>query len=369
MRALVVGGTAATGPPIVRRLLERGYDVTLYHRGLHEVGDLPDDLEHIHGEPHFEETIARDLAGRSFDLVVATYGRIRHLAEALEGKTPRLVTIGGFPVMKGWMHVRDPHNAEHDGPVLTPGFEENELEDDGADAFVDRMMETERAVMDRHAAGHYEATHFRYPYVYGPHSIVSSEWRIIRRVLDDRRRFIIQGGGLTLSTRCASENVGHAIALAIDQPERSAGQIYHLADDVQFTAQQWVELIAGMLGYEFEFVEIPWSIAPPGRTFVPLSGQPFHRLMSNSKLRGDLGYRDAVRPQDWVRTTVEWWLENPPAVDGQGNRMGASDFDYEGEDRLLAAWDELLARAPEVFSERVHFRHPYPHPKQLGDLL
>ena len=52
-----------------------------------------------------------------------------------------------------------------------------------------------------------------------------------------------------------------------------------------------------------------------------------------------------------------------------GNNMRASDFDYEGEDRLLAAWDELLARAPEVFSERVHFRHPYPHPKQLGDLL
>ena len=99
MRALVVGGTAATGPPIVRRLLQRGYDVTLYHRGLHEVDDLPDDLEHIHGEPHFEEPIARDLAGRSFDLVVATYGRIRHLAKALEGKTPRLITIGGFPGM------------------------------------------------------------------------------------------------------------------------------------------------------------------------------------------------------------------------------------------------------------------------------
>ena len=172
----------------MRRLLDRGYDVALYHRGLHEADSLPDDLEHIHGEPHFEGTIARDLAGRSFDLVVATYGRIRHLAEALEGKTPRLITIGGFPVMKGWMHVRDPHNAEHDGPVLTPGFEENELEDDGVDAFVDRMIETERAVMDRHAAGHYEATHFRYPYVYGPHSIVSSEWRIIKRVLDDRKR-------------------------------------------------------------------------------------------------------------------------------------------------------------------------------------
>jgi nucleoside-diphosphate-sugar epimerase len=369
MRALVIGGTAGTGPPIIEQLFKRDYEVTIYHRGVHEVASLPSEIEHIHGEPHFEETITHDLEGRSFDLVVATYGRIRYLADALKGKTPRLITIGGFPVMKGWLHVRDPHNAEHDGPVLIPGYEDHELEPLGVDAFVDRMIETERAVLDSHAAGHYQATHFRYPYVYGPHSITTSEWMVMKRVLDSRKRFIIQGGGLSLSTRCASVNVAHAIGLAIDDVEASAGQIYHLADDVQFTQQQWVELIAGIMDYEFEFVEIPWSIAPPGHTYVPFQSQRFHRLMSNSKLKAELGYTDAIAPQEWVRTTVEWWLEHPPTVDGTSNRMKPSAFDYEHEDRLLAAWDDLLALAPKVIAGRVNFRHPYPHPKQLGDLL
>ena len=35
MKALVVGGTGPTGPLIVQGLLDRGYEVTVYHRGFH----------------------------------------------------------------------------------------------------------------------------------------------------------------------------------------------------------------------------------------------------------------------------------------------------------------------------------------------
>ena len=37
MKALVIGGTGPTGPYIVEGLLRRGYEVTIYHRGTHEV--------------------------------------------------------------------------------------------------------------------------------------------------------------------------------------------------------------------------------------------------------------------------------------------------------------------------------------------
>jgi hypothetical protein len=78
----------------------RGYEVTLYHRGVHEVPLPGGEVEHRHGEPYFPDAIERDLVGRSFDLVVATQGRSRHLAYALRGRTPRLVTAGGLPVIK-----------------------------------------------------------------------------------------------------------------------------------------------------------------------------------------------------------------------------------------------------------------------------
>ena len=70
MRARVIGGTDPTGPFIVQGLRKRGYDVATFHRGTHEIPEIPADVEHIHGDPHSRETIDTAIASRSFDLVV-----------------------------------------------------------------------------------------------------------------------------------------------------------------------------------------------------------------------------------------------------------------------------------------------------------
>src|ERR1700761_2977538 len=101
MRALVIGGTGPTGPHIVSGLLARGHEGTIFHRGTHELPALSD-LEHIHGDPHFRESIDEALAGRSFDIVLAMYGRIRHVAPALAGRCDRFIPIGGVPVYRGY---------------------------------------------------------------------------------------------------------------------------------------------------------------------------------------------------------------------------------------------------------------------------
>ena len=80
MRALVVGGTGPTGPFLVQGLLQRGYQVTILHRGTHEVPEIPPEVEHIHTDPHFRDSLDQALAGRAFDLAIATYGRLRLVA-------------------------------------------------------------------------------------------------------------------------------------------------------------------------------------------------------------------------------------------------------------------------------------------------
>ncbi len=102
MKALVVGGTGPTGPFIVDGLRARGFEVAIFHRGTHEIPEIGPEVEHIHGDPHFPETIADALGDRTFDLVVATYGRIRFLAQHFVGRTGRFVSVGGFPVYKGF---------------------------------------------------------------------------------------------------------------------------------------------------------------------------------------------------------------------------------------------------------------------------
>ena len=79
MRVLVVGGTGPTGPHVVDGLCARGHDVTIFHRGTHELPTLAD-VEHVHGDPHFREAIDTALGSAEFDVVFAMYGRVKFLA-------------------------------------------------------------------------------------------------------------------------------------------------------------------------------------------------------------------------------------------------------------------------------------------------
>ena len=355
--ALVIGGTAATGLSIVEEVKRRGYDVTIYHRGEHEVPGVAD-LPHIHGEPHFAETIAHDLDGGSWDLVVATYGRVRLLAEALIGKTGRLITVGGTPVLKRMPGV--------------PGVESDGYAEVAEGSLVGRMIETEETVLRGQTEGHYISTVVRYPYVYGPYSIIVPEWHVIQRARDGRTRWIMPGGGLGLSTRCAAPNAAHLIGLAIDQPEVAGGEIYQAADDRQYSYREWTEMTARLVGHEFEYVDIPWSALPTrtggGLSALPGGGGPrAHGMLSNLKAKMQLGYADVVTPEAWMAKTLEYLEAHPPVIDGEGNHLKPEEFDYAAEDQLLAWWDEVRASAPSEVGSVVTRRHPYPHPQRPGE--
>src|SRR5580704_19070917 len=101
MDVLVVGGTGPTGPLVVEGLLAQGHRVCILHTGQHEV-DLGRDVEHIHADPHFVESLSSALEGRHFDLAVAMYGRLAVVAPALRQHAEYLIGIGAM-FYKGWV--------------------------------------------------------------------------------------------------------------------------------------------------------------------------------------------------------------------------------------------------------------------------
>ena len=103
-RALVVGGTGPTGIWIVHGLVLRGYEVTILHRGDHERAETPASVAHLHRDPYDPDDLAGALAGRTFDVVVAMYGRLRRIAELTRGATGHFVSVGGVPAHRGWMN-------------------------------------------------------------------------------------------------------------------------------------------------------------------------------------------------------------------------------------------------------------------------
>lgn len=329
-RVLVIGGTGPTGIPLVRDLVARGDNVTILHRGRHERAETPAVVEHLHADPYDDDSLRAALAGRTFDVTLAMYGRLRRIAEATRGHTGRFVSVGGVPAYRGWMNP-----WLHDPPGLpVPVGEDAPVVDDPADDEKGyRIARTEEAVFTHHP----DAAHFRYPYVYGPYQLAPREWCVVRRVLDGRRRIVVADDGLTLHHHGYTENLAHALLLAVERPDDAAGKVFNVGDEEVLSVRQVIEIVAAALGHHFEIISMPHDLALPAR---PLLAQPLptHRVMDLTRIKRDLGYRDRVPAREALATTARWLADNPPAPGGTEEMVLTDPFDYDAEDRLVDAW-------------------------------
>jgi 2'-hydroxyisoflavone reductase len=102
MRVLIMGGTVFLGRAVASEALERGHEVTLFHRGRHNPGLFPE-AETLIGDR------TRDLsplAGRSWDAVVDTSGfepeHARAVAELLGGRIEHYGFVSSGSAYRDW---------------------------------------------------------------------------------------------------------------------------------------------------------------------------------------------------------------------------------------------------------------------------
>ena len=88
-----------------------------------------------------------------------------------------------------------------------------ETEDEFRFGYLARVSED--TIIKDHEAGYYVATHLRYPLIYGPRRLIPMEWR----VMDGRKYIVLPDGGLVLLSRGYSQNMAHAVLLAVDKPD------------------------------------------------------------------------------------------------------------------------------------------------------
>lgn len=358
--ALVIGGTGPTGPYVVNGLIDRGYEVTILHSGAHEV-EFKQEIEHIHADVHFRETFEAALGDRSWDLVVASYGRLKLAAEVLKGRTGRVVAMGGGPLASRedprWGPLGPAANLDEISGLQEETPERNKL---GY-----QMALAEQALFQAHREGHFNATQIGYPILYGPRQPGACDWSVVRRVLDKRQRFIIADGGIKIEARAFAENAAHAVLLAIDQPDKSAGQKYLVADDLLYTMRQRIEAIARIMGYEFELIDMPWDLAVPchalwRRTRVS-------QFRDTGKIRRELGYADVVDPYSALQQSVEWLLANRAESTKEVEEQLGDPFDYAREDALIAQWENARVQIPDVDYPLPARAHIYRHPSKVNE--
>lgn len=359
MKVLVIGGTGSTGVHVVRGLVARGHEVATMSRGVHEVPGFPD-VERIKADPHFAETLTEAVDGREFDVVYAMYGRVKVIAEVFAGRTGHLIGVGGVPAYKGCLEPDTVKpfgmrvNAREDGPLSD--------EDEYIPKFAKAIIGAERAVWAAQQKGAYGASYVRFPAIYGPRSLVPWEWSVMKRVADGRRQMILPDDGLGIISRCAARNAAEVLLKISDHLDVANGQAYNVADDDQFSLRQWAGLVADILGSDIEFVGMPSIVAPSALIeLYPPTGRP-HMLLDAYKAKRDLGYEQVVSAYDATRESVEWFRENP--VRPEDYPMYPAKFDYDLEDRLIAAYVEAIDWIRErALDEPPATAHPMPHPK------
>ena len=356
--ALVIGGAGPTGPHIVEGMRQRGYRVSVLNRGVHPY-PFPDDVERIVGDPHFAEPLEKALANRTFDVVIATYGRLTVTSRHLAGKTGHLIAVGGCAAYRGFTEPADEFPTGGTAPVR----ESAAISEAGDHPFGVKAAQAEATLF----AHHPDATLFRYPYIYGPRQVAPREWSLVRRVIDGRRTIVTMDGGKSLLSHHYSENAAHALMLAVDKRDAAAGKAYNCADDQQVDQRQLIQIGASALGVEMEIVSIPDIESARGAL---IQYRPYHYLADTSLIRSELGYRDLIPATEAISRTVRWYRDNPLEYGGEYEQRRTDVFDYDAEDRLIE-----LYRAYEQAVGSVEFKprhenyslHPYAHPKAHSD--
>ncbi len=335
MKALVIGGTGPTGPGVVQGLLERGYEVTIYHRGLHEVEGMPEVHQHLHGDADDPEALKRDLGGY-WDVVCAMYGRDARPDHLFAGRCDRIICIAGqssyvrpqylpfpqsraLPVREDWPRYVEPR----------PGHEHAAT-----------VAEFERSVLEHHARGDYAATVFTYTSLYGPRAPRPLLWPIVRRILDGRRQVIVPGGGGQLRPMCYADNAVHQLLLALDRPE-ARGQSFNSVDCDTYRLGDIVRLVAEGLGVEVEVV----GLNHPYVKTLTMGYAPDEDWMWDAgKLMSLMGYRDAVPAAEGIRRTAQWQAAHRDEVDTPMVALITRDpYAYAVEDQLIASYRDWVA--------------------------
>ncbi|HEY7478520.1 MAG TPA: NAD-dependent epimerase/dehydratase family protein [Actinomycetota bacterium] len=327
VRLLVIGGARFSGRALTGLALERGHEVTMFHRGTGPDDPWPD-AEHVHGDrgAGFDA-----LAGRSFDAIVDTCAYVpRDLltAAAAFPDTDRYVFISSVSA-----HRDDARpGATEDDDLHQPPFPETEDVTD--QTYGPLKVACERAV--RSSFGD-RAVVIRPGYIVGPYDMTDRFTYWLRRATrggemlapgapDDTWQFVDardlaafvllrseQGGGGTFDvvTPAGRDTIGSLLATARDQ----AGA------DTTFT---WIDegfaATHGLL--DDETIPLPiWSPREPG----------FHLFDTTRARDAGLTVRSA---EDTIRDTLAWDYER-----GAPWPLRAG-LDDARERALLRAWHD-----------------------------
>ena len=306
MRILVIGGTLFMGPRLVRSLLERGHDVTTFHRGT-TPGDLPAAVERLHGDRSDPAQLAGALAGRSFDACVDTIAmRGEDTASALDilyGRVGHYVHFSTGQVYLVRRNCPSPaKEADYAGPLGTPPAPG--AWDEGQWTYGIEKRQCEDLLDEAWSARGFPATRLRLTMVHGEDDPRGRIHAYALRLRD--------GGPLLVPVEPSPPIRPIHAAAVIDAVVRiveegaGKGAAFNLAQDEAWAHEELIGRVSGLLGVEPALARRPRGELIEAGVFpacAPLAN-PWMSLLDPGRAARELGFRPGTFA-DWLPALVE----------------------------------------------------------------
>jgi nucleoside-diphosphate-sugar epimerase len=316
---LVIGGTLFLGRELVRRLLERGREVVLLHRGGHN--PFAGQTGEILCDRNDRDAVSRALAGRQLD---AVFDNVYDWARGTNAEQVEAAVLASGPSARYFFTS----SVAAYGAGLDHGEDDALAPPDDPDDYARNKADTERMLFARHAS---RVTTFRPPYIYGPENPFYREQFFFDRLLAGRP-ILVPGDGSRLMQFVYRDDFVQACMLALEN-DHSSGCAYNVAHPTAITQRELVEALGRAAGRKPEVVFVPREAltALGGNVFEP----PFYFAqyydmppisMRTSRIERELGFR-ATPFDDALARAFEWWMAQP----------GRPEPDFSFDDVVLAS--------------------------------
>lgn len=332
MKALVIGGTGTISRAVVRSLVKRGVEVTVFNRGSREAV-LPDGVQYLHGDRQDREAFETTVGGQEWDLVYDVISFFpddaKSAIRAFRGK------VGHFIHVSTVMTYGPPFDG--DGVGLDESSPLNGQYDHG---YGEGKVAADNLILEASSQGDFPATVIKPSMTFG-------EGRFLLRQADwwpgwvQRMReglpILSSGDGTNLFQMLPAQSMGEALAILGGKKE-AVGEIYNIVNPRALNWDHWIRIIGEVLGVEPELVHVPKD------TLLAANEARFSRILTNfahvqvfsaAKIQALLPEWQPVPVQEGIKGALEWMDEFLPDA--------RNDPEWSEEDRIIAAMKSFNA--------------------------
>lgn len=343
MKILIIGGTRFLGKHLTEALLKGNQDITLLNRGMaRNTFPYYEDVQWILCDRHDAEKFKSLLKHRTFDVVIDTCAYTPEEVElAVEVFRDRI----GKYIFTSSMAVA--HNRELDERMMLPIRNRRLFPITSANPYAYNKSLCEEFLVEQFDKTGFPFISLRPAEINGPGEV--REWYYIERIKNGRQKILIPGHGENLVQPGYIEDIVQGFLLAIVK-DNAIGECYNVTGDEVISLNDYIKLIAEIMGQKVRTVHIPYEIfkeLASTKYYFPYNYK-YSFVVDIDKIKKELGYQPEVGIREGIRKTLESWTDAYSKRETPFIHLGEVEFiSYDLEDIFISVWEKVTENSKE----------------------